>query len=331
MREYVPQQRVSAGFFRVLGVAPALGREFTADEDRPNGPAVAVLSHRLWMRAVQRRSGVDRPLDHAARRAAHDRRRDARRLHQRRAGRCVDAGAALAARAKAAARTTASSRGSSRASPGRRPTPTSRRSRQPVMRRSLRLARQHRAHQRSCRCSGARPTNVRQPILILWGAVGDGAADRLRQHRGPADGARRGARAGDRDAHGARRRPRRDRPPAADRERRARRRAAASPAWRSATSARALFASLLQDAFGVAPAASASTARAGHHAPRRARHQPRVRPAAGAAGEPRQPARGAGRVGQRVDRGRRAQLAAAGAGGRPRSRSVSCCSSARGC
>jgi predicted permease len=48
--EYVEQQRVSAGFFRVLGIAPACGREFTADEDRPNGPAAAVLSHRLWMR-----------------------------------------------------------------------------------------------------------------------------------------------------------------------------------------------------------------------------------------------------------------------------------------
>src|SRR6185295_4779078 len=30
--EYVRQQRVSAGFFRVLGVAPAVGREFNADE-----------------------------------------------------------------------------------------------------------------------------------------------------------------------------------------------------------------------------------------------------------------------------------------------------------
>src|SRR6266566_3721124 len=36
--EYVAQQRVSAGFFRVLGVAPERGREFTAEEDRPNGP-----------------------------------------------------------------------------------------------------------------------------------------------------------------------------------------------------------------------------------------------------------------------------------------------------
>jgi predicted permease len=45
---YVRQQRVSSGFFRVLGVAPALGREFTAEEDRPGGPAVVVLSHRVW-------------------------------------------------------------------------------------------------------------------------------------------------------------------------------------------------------------------------------------------------------------------------------------------
>jgi predicted permease len=48
--EYVKQQRVSAGFFHVLGVAPAFGREFNADEDRPNGPAAAVLSYPLWIR-----------------------------------------------------------------------------------------------------------------------------------------------------------------------------------------------------------------------------------------------------------------------------------------
>src|SRR5439155_14433583 len=48
--EYVKQQRVSAAFFRVLGVPPAIGREFTADEDRPNGPAAAILSHQLWAR-----------------------------------------------------------------------------------------------------------------------------------------------------------------------------------------------------------------------------------------------------------------------------------------
>ena len=46
----VSQSRVSAGFFRVIGIAPAIGREFTRDEDRPGGPAVAVISDRLWQR-----------------------------------------------------------------------------------------------------------------------------------------------------------------------------------------------------------------------------------------------------------------------------------------
>jgi len=45
---YVVQQRVSAGFFRVLGVQPLYGREFTRDEDRDGGPAVAILSYGLW-------------------------------------------------------------------------------------------------------------------------------------------------------------------------------------------------------------------------------------------------------------------------------------------
>jgi predicted permease len=49
---FVQQQRVSAGFFRVLGVAPALGREFTTDEDVPGGPSVVVLSHAIWSRAL---------------------------------------------------------------------------------------------------------------------------------------------------------------------------------------------------------------------------------------------------------------------------------------
>lgn len=48
----VRQQRVSAGFFRVLGVEPALGRSFRAEEDVPGGAPVVVLSHALWQEAL---------------------------------------------------------------------------------------------------------------------------------------------------------------------------------------------------------------------------------------------------------------------------------------
>lgn len=45
---FVQQQRVGSGYFRTLGVSPALGREFEPAEDVPNGPPVAILSHALW-------------------------------------------------------------------------------------------------------------------------------------------------------------------------------------------------------------------------------------------------------------------------------------------
>jgi predicted permease len=40
--------RISATFLPTLGIPPAVGRNFTAEEDRPNGPAVCILSHELW-------------------------------------------------------------------------------------------------------------------------------------------------------------------------------------------------------------------------------------------------------------------------------------------
>jgi putative ABC transport system permease protein len=43
-------QRVSAAYFRVLGVRPFLGRDFTASDDRMNGPNVVILSNKLWRR-----------------------------------------------------------------------------------------------------------------------------------------------------------------------------------------------------------------------------------------------------------------------------------------
>lgn len=51
--QYVRQLRVTEGFFRVLGVRPAMGRELTSDEDRVGGPAAVILSHAVWMRLFQ--------------------------------------------------------------------------------------------------------------------------------------------------------------------------------------------------------------------------------------------------------------------------------------
>jgi putative ABC transport system permease protein len=46
--ERVTAYKVTANFFPLFGVAPALGRGFTADEDRPGAAKVTVLSHSLW-------------------------------------------------------------------------------------------------------------------------------------------------------------------------------------------------------------------------------------------------------------------------------------------
>ncbi|HZB89479.1 MAG TPA: ADOP family duplicated permease [Terracidiphilus sp.] len=46
--EYVHAGRVSAHYLDVLGLHPFLGRNFTSDEDRPNGPKAAILSYNLW-------------------------------------------------------------------------------------------------------------------------------------------------------------------------------------------------------------------------------------------------------------------------------------------
>ncbi|MEO6965705.1 MAG: ABC transporter permease, partial [Acidobacteriaceae bacterium] len=46
--QYVQDQRVSSKYFDVLGIPPLMGREFTKEEDLPNGPNVAILSNALW-------------------------------------------------------------------------------------------------------------------------------------------------------------------------------------------------------------------------------------------------------------------------------------------
>jgi putative ABC transport system permease protein len=53
--ERVPAARVSANYFDMLGVRPALGRTFTSDEDRPEQWRVVILSDALW----RRRFGAD--------------------------------------------------------------------------------------------------------------------------------------------------------------------------------------------------------------------------------------------------------------------------------
>ena len=48
--ERLPGMRVSANFFQMLGVKPAIGRDFTAAEDTPAGWQVVILSDGVWRR-----------------------------------------------------------------------------------------------------------------------------------------------------------------------------------------------------------------------------------------------------------------------------------------
>lgn len=48
--ERLEGQRVSAGYFTVLGVAPIAGRDFAPSDDRPGGPNVAILGNGFWRR-----------------------------------------------------------------------------------------------------------------------------------------------------------------------------------------------------------------------------------------------------------------------------------------
>ena len=49
---------VSATVLPVLGVRPALGRNFTHDEDAPKGPAAVIISDALWRRDFAADPGV---------------------------------------------------------------------------------------------------------------------------------------------------------------------------------------------------------------------------------------------------------------------------------
>ena len=48
--EELAGKRVTANLFSVLGVSPALGRDFRPEDDLPGAPSVAILSHGLWLR-----------------------------------------------------------------------------------------------------------------------------------------------------------------------------------------------------------------------------------------------------------------------------------------
>jgi putative ABC transport system permease protein len=49
---------VEANFLPTLGVSPALGRNFLPEEDRPNGPKVALISYDLWHARYGRDPGI---------------------------------------------------------------------------------------------------------------------------------------------------------------------------------------------------------------------------------------------------------------------------------
>ena len=62
--EFIQQQRVAAGYFRVMGITPSIGREFTRQEDVVNGPAVVVLNWGFWQRQFHGDTGVlGQPID----------------------------------------------------------------------------------------------------------------------------------------------------------------------------------------------------------------------------------------------------------------------------
>lgn len=56
--EPVPAARVTAGFFRTLGVRPALGRDFTDAEARPGAAKVVMLTYASWVKRYGARPDI---------------------------------------------------------------------------------------------------------------------------------------------------------------------------------------------------------------------------------------------------------------------------------
>ena len=64
--QHVPAARVSHNFFSVLGLPPLMGRNFTPEQDRQGGPAVAIVSHAFWEQHLGGRRdavGTSLPID----------------------------------------------------------------------------------------------------------------------------------------------------------------------------------------------------------------------------------------------------------------------------
>jgi putative ABC transport system permease protein len=53
-----PAARITANFLTVLGLQPARGRNFTAEEDQPGGPRVVMVSHDFWQQNLGGREDV---------------------------------------------------------------------------------------------------------------------------------------------------------------------------------------------------------------------------------------------------------------------------------
>jgi putative ABC transport system permease protein len=53
-----PAARITANFFNVLGLQPALGRNFTEAEDQPGGPRVVLVGYDYWQRNLGGRDDV---------------------------------------------------------------------------------------------------------------------------------------------------------------------------------------------------------------------------------------------------------------------------------
>jgi len=56
--ELLQSNRVTANFFRVLGINPMQGRSFTPDDDKPGAAPIAVISHTAWSRLFNNDASV---------------------------------------------------------------------------------------------------------------------------------------------------------------------------------------------------------------------------------------------------------------------------------